>query len=243
MQCGAVCYSALQCVAVCCSVLQRCSMTSTSTAFCTLVRVCNTLQYTFKTLAANYYTGLGYSSTSTALRTLVGVCLHHTATHCNTLHHTATHCSTLQHTAAHCSTTYCNIPAAHLQCTRNTPATHLQHTCNELGSGNTGKSTALHILVGVSSLHCSTLQHTAIHLQNTAWYTFKIDCSSYFCSCVVSDTNTATHCNTLQHTATHCNTLQHTATHCNTLQRTATPCNTPATNYMRLGYTRNSTYK
>jgi len=73
--------------------------------------------------------------------------------------------------------------------------------------------------------------------------------------------NTATHCNTLQHTvthlcichhdtlsctagkythvismfhvytATHCNTLQHTATHCNTLQHTAAHCNTPQHTY------------
>jgi len=38
--------------------------------------------------------------------------------------------------------------------------------------------------------------------------------------------DTAAHCDSLQHTATHCNTLQHTAMHCNTLQLTATPCNT-----------------
>ena len=50
--------------------------------------------------------------------------------------------------------------------------------------------------------------------------------------------DTATHCNTLQHTATHCNTLPHAATHCNrpsswhyseyhvTLQHTATHCTT-----------------
>ena len=38
--------------------------------------------------------------------------------------------------------------------------------------------------------------------------------------------DTATHCNTLQHTASHCITLYRTAAHCNTLQHTATHCNT-----------------
>ena len=204
-------------------------MTSTSTAFCTLVCVCNTLQYTFKTLATNYYTGLGYSSTSTALRTLVGVCLHHTATHCNTLHHTATHCSTLQHTAAHCSTTYCNIPAAHLQCTRNTPATHLQHTCNTLVTnwvqgiqGNRRLSTFWWVCLHYTAARCSTPQYTCktlrgIHLKSTALHTFvRVLCL------IQTLQHTATHCNTLQHTATHCNTLQHTATHCNALQHPVT---------------------
>jgi len=32
----------------------------------------------------------------------------------------------------------------------------------------------------------------------------------------LADSDTATHCNTLQYTATHCNTLQHPATYCNT---------------------------
>ena len=38
-------------------------------------------------------------------------------------------------------------------------------------------------------------------------------------------TDTAAHCNTLQHTATHCSTLQYTAAHCNTLQYPSTNCN------------------
>ena len=40
--------------------------------------------------------------------------------------------------------------------------------------------------------------------------------------CHTLATDTATHCNTLQHIAAHCSTLQHTATHCSTLQHTAT---------------------
>jgi len=42
----------------------------------------------------------------------------------------------------------------------------------------------------------------------------------------VGRTQTATHCNTLQHTATHCNTLQHISAHCNTWKHIATHYNT-----------------
>ena len=44
--------------------------------------------------------------------------------------------------------------------------------------------------------------------------------------CNTLATDTATHCNTLQHIAAHCSTLQHTAAHCNTLQHTAAHCST-----------------
>jgi len=39
------------------------------------------------------------------------------------------------------------------------------------------------------------------------------------------ETDTAIHCNILQHSTAHCSTLQHTAAHCHALQRTATHCN------------------
>ena len=46
-----------------------------------------------RAIALSYAAGEGY-----------GVCLQHTATHCNTLQHTTTHCNILQHIATHCNT-------------------------------------------------------------------------------------------------------------------------------------------
>jgi len=77
------------------------------------------------------------------------------------------------------------------------------------------------------------------------WYVFHL-LSADPAHALRSDT--ATHCNTLQHTATHCNTLQHTTTICNALQHsahglrsdTATHCNTlqhTATHYNNVQHT------
>ena len=109
------------------------------------------------------------------------------------------------------------------------------------------------VTLGVAVTHCNTLQHTATHcnkLQHTATHYISralshlgslwLFATARYCSettpmshtatqkCnTLNITNSATHCNTLQHTAAHCNTLQHTATHCSTLQHTTTHCNTP----------------
>jgi len=78
-------------------------------------------------------------------------------------------------------------------------------------------------------MHCSTLQHTAVHCNaRRVWqHTHGTRQCSRHCNALQ---HTAVHCstlcNTLQHTAAHCSTLQHTATHCNTLQHTAAHCNT-----------------
>jgi len=63
------------------------------------------------------------------------------------------------------------------------------------------------------SMCCSVLQCVAIIMSDTATHCNTLQ-------------HTATHCNTLQHIATHGNTLQHTTTHYDTLQHTTTHCNT-----------------
>ena len=75
------------------------------------------------------------------------------------------------------------------------------------------------------------IESCRIYMKESKSYTYESVMSQYMSLSYEFDTSsdTATHCNTLQHTATHCNTLQHTATHsthCNTLQHTATHCNT-----------------
>jgi len=80
-------------------------------------------------------------------------------------------------------------------------------------------------------------------------------------TCVMTNSHTATHCNTLQHTATHCNTLHHTAshvyrdfshvhhdqfTHSNTQQHTSTHCTTrqnPATPHNATQHTATHVYR
>ena len=76
---------------------------------------CNTLQHTeprgttlHSTAANRIMLGLccaeNSDSTSSEGRPPALQCVHHTATHCNTLQHNATQCNTLQHTATHCNT-------------------------------------------------------------------------------------------------------------------------------------------
>jgi len=106
------------------------------------------------------------------------------------LQHTA---KTLQHTATHCDT------LRHTTKSLQHTATHcniIQHTATHCNTLPKHRNTLQH-----TATQYNTLQHTAKTLHQTA-------------------TNTATHCNLLQHTATHCNILQHTATHCNTPLRT-----------------------
>ena len=77
-------------------------------------------------------------------------------------------------------------------------------------------------LPGKESAHRHTATHCITHRNTSHTHTHLTCGASWFAICRMKTvpTDTATHCNTLQHTATHCNTLQHTATHCNTLQHT-----------------------
>jgi len=85
---------------------------------------------------------------------------HRTKTHCNTLQHTATHCITLQRTATHCNT-HTTTPLT----TTRVPKIQRRIVANrcQIATNHTPP--------------CTTLQHTATHLQHSA-----------------------TPCNTLQHT-------------------------------------------
>ena len=108
---------------------------------------------------------------------------HFTAPHCTTLRRTAPHCTALHRTALHCT-------ALH-RSARHRTAPHC---------------TALH----GTELQCTALHHTAPHhntlQQHTATQQQK-KCKTMSPG-ILQHTDTATHCNTLQHTATHCNTLQ-----------------------------------
>ena len=130
----------------------------------------------------------------------LGVTMHHTATHCNTLQHTATHCKTLQHTTAQQrSLDICRNGATHCN-TLQLPQRH----CNTRQRTATHQKALQHIL-----LHRNPLQHTEPHRRSMDTLVVTVPC------------------NTVQSSLSHYNTLQHTATHCITSQPNATHCNTP----------------
>ena len=64
--------------------------------------------------------------------------------------------------------------------------------------------------------YIATLQHTATHSDTQQKTATQCNAPLH-----PVESNSITHCNTLQHTATYCNTLQHAATHCITLHHTA----------------------
>jgi len=104
----------------------------------------------------------------------LGVTMHHTATHCNTLQHTATHCKTLQHTTAQQrSTDICRNGATH---------------CNTLQ---------------LPQRHCNTRQHTATHqkaLQGTATHCITSQPTATHCNTPKEHGHISSH-GTLQHGA------------------------------------------
>jgi len=147
---------------------------------------------------------------------------------CSELQCVAVSCSVLQ-----CAAEYCNglqwvaVCCSELQCVAVSVGT--------LFTRQIANYVAPHVM-------CVFTPHTHTHL--TCWASW-----SSICGVMRAPTDTATHCNTLQHTATHCNTPHththltcgaswfaicrmktvptDTATHCNTLQHTAKNCNTP----------------
>jgi len=168
--------------------------------------------------------------------------LHRTATHCNALHRTATHCTALQRTAPHCTalhrtTTHCNT----LQHTATHCSSGICHTnCVCLPAflhtvgGGTWQWRIFEIfeiwLIYMPDI-CQTwpiFEHVELPAKLLDYFlrSNKSNIKQNICEAWLvyrrwkssdDDTETATHCNILQHTATYCNILQHTATYCNIL--------------------------
>ena len=112
--------------------------------------------------------------------------------HCNTLQHAATHCNTLQHPALHC----------------NSISTHSTH---ESGAVSVSWDIVFQTLQHPAT-PCNTLPCNTHHFPDTCTNIHGSGCSEEKNTALFSS-DTATHCNILQHHATHRNTRQHPATH------------------------------
>jgi len=145
---------------------------------------------------------------------IVEITRYDAATHCSALQHAATHCNTLQHTATHCNALQHRVFGnddrdGFVEITRYDAASQcsaLQHASTCCNTGYLATT----IAIALSKPQDHTPQHTATHrnaLQHAATQGLWRRRRDIFVETTRS--NTATHCNTLQHTAMHCNTLQH----------------------------------